>query len=194
AQEWLRFLHPLIGKVAKAVVVDLDNTLWGGIIGEDGMTGIKLGNEYPGAAFRDLQRALLDLHQRGILLAICSKNNRDDAMEALQNHPGMLLRPDHFACMRINWTDKAQNLREIAKELNIGVDSLAFLDDNPIERQQVRSHLPEVHVIELPHDPMQFARVVRQSPVFERLKLSAEDQQRGVMYQAQRERKHLEQN
>lgn len=193
AQEWLRFLHPLTGKVAKALVVDLDNTLWGGVIGEDGMAGIKLGNEYPGAAFRDLQRVLLDLHQRGILLAICSKNNGDDAMEALQNHAGMLLKPSHFACMRINWTDKAQNLREIAKELNIGVDALAFLDDNPIERQQVRSQLPEVHVIELPHDPMQFARVVRESPVFERLTLSSEDQQRGAMYQAQREREQLEQ-
>jgi FkbH-like protein len=194
AQEWLRFLHPLTGKVAKALVVDLDNTLWGGVIGEDGMMGIKLGNEYPGAAFRDLQRALLDLHQRGILLAICSKNNREDAMEALQSHAGMLLKPHHFACTRINWTDKAQNLREIAKELNIGVDALAFLDDNPIERQQVRSQLPEVTVIELPRDPMQFARVVRQSPVFERLALSSEDQQRGAMYQAQREREQLEQN
>ena len=194
AQEWLRFLHPLTGKVAKALVVDLDNTLWGGVIGEDGMTGIKLGNEYPGAAFRELQRALLDLHQRGILLAVCSKNNQDDAMEALRSHAGMLLKPSHFACMRINWTDKAQNLREIAKELNIGVDALAFLDDNPIERQQVRSQLPEVHVIELPHDPLQFARRVRQSPVFERLTLSAEDQQRGAMYQAQREREELEQN
>lgn len=194
AQEWLRFLHPLAGKTAKALVVDLDNTLWGGVIGEDGMSGIKLGNDYPGAAFRELQRALLDLHQRGILLAICSKNNRDDAMEALQSHPGMLLKPSHFACMRINWTDKAQNLREIARELNIGVDALAFLDDNPIERQQVRSQLPEVHVLELPHDPMQFAWILRQNPVFERLTLSSEDQQRGAMYQAQREREQLEQN
>ncbi|MDP9160197.1 MAG: HAD-IIIC family phosphatase, partial [Acidobacteriota bacterium] len=181
------------GKIAKAVVVDLDNTLWGGVIGEDGMDGIKLGNEYPGAAFRDLQRALLDLHQRGILLAVCSKNNRDDAMEALKNHPGMLLKPSHFASMRINWTDKAQNLREIAKELNVGVDALAFLDDNPIERQQVRSLIPEVHVIELPNDPMLFARVIRQNPVFERLVLTAEDQQRGAMYQSQREREELEQ-
>ena len=194
AEEWLRFLHPLTGKIAKACVVDLDNTLWGGIIGEDGMNGIKLGNEYPGAAFREFQRALLDLHQRGILLAICSKNNHDDAMEALQNHPGMLLKPAHFAAVRINWTDKAQNLREIAHELNIGVDALAFIDDNPIERQQVRSQLPEVHVVDLPADPMQFARALRESPVFERLALSAEDRQRGVMYQEQREREQLEQS
>ncbi len=192
-KEWLRFLHPLTGKVAKALVVDLDNTLWGGVIGEDGMNGIKLGGEYPGAAFQELQRALLDLHQRGILLAICSKNNLEDAQEALRNHPGMLLTPKHFAAMRINWTDKAQNLRDIAKELNIGVDALAFLDDNPIERQQVRSQLPEVRVIDLPTDPMAFARTVRECPVFERLVLSTEDQQRGSYYQAQREREELEQ-
>ena len=194
AREWLRFLHPLAGKVAKACVVDLDNTLWGGVIGEDGLNGIRLGNEYPGAAFREFQRVLLDFHQRGILLAICSKNNRDDAMEALQQHPGMLLKPEHFAAMRINWTDKAQNLREIAQELNIGVDALAFVDDNPIERQQVRSQLPEAHVIDLPADPMQFARALRESPVFERLALSAEDRQRGAMYQEQRGREQLEQS
>jgi FkbH-like protein len=193
-REWMRFLHPLTGKVAKALVVDLDNTLWGGVIGEDGMTGIRLGTEYPGAAFQAVQRALLDLHRRGILLAVCSKNNPEDANEALEKHPGMILKPEHFSAMRINWTDKAQNLREIAAELNIGTDALAFLDDNPIERQQVRSALPEVFVIDLPSDPMEFARIVRDCPVFERLTLSTEDQQRGAMYQAQREREQLEQN
>jgi len=192
--EWLRFLCPLTGKLAKALVVDLDNTLWGGVIGEDGMAGIHLGNEYPGAAFQELQRALLDLHHRGILLAICSKNNRDDAMEALQNHPGMLLKTAHFAAMRINWSDKAQNLREIAGELNIGVDSLAFLDDNSFERHEVTRQLPEVCVIDLPRDPMGFARVVRDCPLFERLSLSAEDQRRGTYYQSQREREQLEQS
>jgi FkbH-like protein len=115
-------------------------------------------------------------------------------MEALQNHPGMLLKPAHFAAVRINWTDKAQNLREIAQELNIGVDALAFVDDNPIERQQVRSQLPEAHVVNLPADPMQFARAVRECPLFERLALSAEDRQRGAMYQEQREREQFEQN
>ncbi|HYU45797.1 MAG TPA: HAD-IIIC family phosphatase, partial [Terriglobales bacterium] len=124
ALEWMRFLLPLTGKSAKALVVDLDNTLWAGIIGEDGMNGIKLGAEYPGAAYQALQRAMLDLARRGILLAICSKNNLDDAMEALEKHPGMLVRPEHFAALRINWADKAQNLREIAHELNIGIDSL----------------------------------------------------------------------
>lgn len=190
--EWLRFLHPLTGKVAKAVVVDLDNTLWGGVIGEDGIAGIQLASDHPGAAYQSLQRALLDLHHRGILLAICSKNNVDDAMEALQNHPAMLLKPKHFAAMRINWGAKSQNLREIAAELNIGIDSLAFVDDNPIERQQIRSQVPEVFVIELPNDPMEFARAIRECPRFERLSLSTEDQRRGEYYQKQRERERLE--
>jgi FkbH-like protein len=192
--EWMHFLHPLTGKIAKAVVLDLDNTLWGGVIGEDGMDGIRLGAEYPGAAYQDVQRVLLDLHHRGILLAICSKNNLDDAMEALRNHPGMLLKPEHFAVMRINWGDKSQNLREIAAELNIGTDALAFVDDNPIERQQIRSQLPEVFVIELPNDPVGFARAVRECPYFERLSLSAEDRQRSQYYQKQREREQLQQS
>jgi HAD superfamily phosphatase (TIGR01681 family) len=114
AREWMRFIVPLSGRTAKVMVVDLDNTLWGGVIGEDGIAGIKVGPEYPGAGYQAVQRALLDLSRKGILLAICSKNNLDDAMEALEKHPGMLVRAKHFAALRINWTDKAQNLREIA--------------------------------------------------------------------------------
>jgi len=193
AREWMRFLVPLTGRTAKALVVDLDNTLWGGIIGEDGMAGIKVSAEYPGAAFQALQRAMLDLSRRGILLAICSKNNLEDAMEALEKHPGMLVRPKHFAAMRINWNDKAQNLREIAQELNIGVDSLAFLDDNPFEREQVRAALPEVTVIEISTNPLEYGTALRDCPVFERLNLSAEDQQRTVMYAEQRQRSDAEQ-
>ena len=192
-REWMRFLHPLTGKIAKVLVVDLDNTLWGGVIGEDGITGIQLGTEYPGAAYQAVQRVLLDLHRRGILLAVCSKNNREEALDAIENHPGMLLKPADFIAMRVNWTDKAQNLREIASELKVGIDSLAFLDDNPIERQQVRTALPEVFVIDLPPNAMEFSCRIRDCPVFERLKLSTEDRQRGVMYQAQREREQLEQ-
>jgi FkbH-like protein len=209
ANEWLRLLIPLSGKTAKALVVDLDNTLWGGVIGEDGMSGIKLGTEYPGAAYQLLQRALLDLSRKGILLAVCSKNNPDDAMEVLEKHPGMLLRPANFAAMRINWNDKPQGLREIAAELNIGLDSLAFLDDNPFEREQVRATLPEVLVMDLPQgsteydsmqyesmkaDPMQYAAVVRDCPAFERLTLSVEDRERSVLYAEQRERARAEQN
>jgi len=193
AREWLRFLIPLSGKTAKVLVTDLDNTMWGGVIGEDGMTGIKLSPEYPGAAFQSVQRAMLDLTRRGILLAICSKNNPEDAMEALQNHPGMILRPKDFSAVRINWGDKAQNLREIASELNVGTDALAFLDDNPVEREQVRGALPEVTILDLPENPLAYASVVQDCPAFERLALSSEDQQRTTLYAAQRDRSQAEQ-
>ena len=191
ATEWLRFLHPLTGKVCKALVVALDNTLWGGVVGEVGTAGIQCGMEFPGSAYRDLQRALLDLQRRGILLAVCSKNNLSDAMEALRNHPGLLLRPEHFSALRINWSQKSENLREIAAELNIGTDAIAFLDDNPVERHQVRLELPEVTVIDLPADISKYERTVRDAPIFERLALSREDKDRGQIYVAQRQRTEL---
>jgi FkbH-like protein len=194
ARDWTRFIVPLSGRTAKVLVFDLDNTLWGGVIGEDGMTGIKVGPEYPGAAYQALHRALLDLSRKGILLAVCSKNNLDDAMEALEKHPGMLVRPKHFAAIRINWTDKAQNLREIAEELNVGIDALAFLDDNPFEREQVRAALPEVTVIDLGKNPLEYASAVRNCAAFERLTLSSEDRQRTEMYAAQKQRAGAEQN
>ena len=194
ADAWLRFVHPITGRTAKCLVCDLDNTLWGGVVGEDGMDGIKLGVEYPGAAYVQLQRALLDLHGRGILLAVCSKNNHDDAMQVIGEHPHMLLRPQHFAAMRINWNDKAQNLREIADELNIAMDALAFVDDNPAECRLVRDQWPQVRVIELGDDPMQHAAAIRSCPLFERLSLSQEDRRRGQMYESQRQRNEMQQS
>ena len=193
AREWMRFLAPLTGKTAKAVVVDLDNTLWGGTIGEDGLAGIQAGAEHPGGAYQALQKALLDLSQRGILLAVCSKNNPEDGLSGLAEHPGMLLRPENFAALRINWNEKPHNLREIAAELNIGLDSIAFLDDNPVERQAVREQLPEVMVLELPGDPIEYAGAVRDYPAFERLALSEEDRHRNHYYAAERQRSALEQ-
>ena len=194
AAEWMRFIHPITGKVCKAIAIDLDNTLWGGVIGEDGIEGIKVGSDYKGGAWRDVQRALLDLYHRGIILTLCSKNNPNEAMEAIEKHPGMLLRASHFSAVRINWIDKATNIRDIAKELNIGVDAVAFLDDNPVERDWVRRNLPDVTVIALPHDPMGFASALRDCPVFERLALSVEDRERGKMYAEQRLRNELQQS
>lgn len=191
-KEWLRFLHPLSGKIAKVLVLDLDNTLWGGTIGEDGMAGIQLGAEYPGAAYQALQRVALDIYRRGILLAICSKNNSEDALAVLNEHPGMILRPEHFAAMRINWQPKPQNLREIAAELNLGLDALAFLDDEPVERERVMQELPEVCVIDPGTQPTEFARIVRETPLFERLSVSEEDLQRGTLYVAERQRRDFE--
>jgi len=192
ADEWLRFICPIAGRSAKCLVCDLDNTLWGGVVGEDGYDGIKLDGEYPGGAFQALQRAILDIADRGVILAIASKNNAEDALHVLREHPGMLLRPDRFAAIRINWNPKAQSLREIAKELNIGIDSLVFLDDNPVERAHIRHEVPEVTVLELPEDPMAYADTLRACPLFERLRLSAEDRERGNYYAVQRQRSELQ--
>lgn len=191
AHEWLSFVCPLVGRSCKALVLDLDNTLWGGVVGEDGIQGIALSGEYPGAAFQNVQRVALDLFHRGILLAICSKNNEEDALEAIRTHPGMLLKPNHFAAWRINWADKASNLRSLAEELNIGLDSMAFADDNPAERMWVSTTLPQVHTINLTGDPFSFARKIRSQPVFERLDLLKEDRQRGVYYAQQKARHKL---
>ncbi|HLX05949.1 MAG TPA: HAD-IIIC family phosphatase, partial [Candidatus Binatus sp.] len=192
AREYLRFLLPLCGRTCKALVIDLDNTIWGGVIGEDGLDEIKLGAEYPGNAYLEVQRAILDLHRRGIILAICSKNNPEDALEVFKKHDSMLLRLDHFAATRINWKSKPENIRELAADLNIGIDALAFLDDNPLEREEVRMLLPEVHVIDLPAGPAHFAVALRSTPIFERLVLSNEDRDRGAYYLAERQRAQLQ--
>jgi FkbH-like protein len=185
AAEWLRFIHPLSGRVSKALVTDLDNTLWGGVVGEDGLAGLVCGPQGPGRAYHALQAALLELHARGILLAVCSKNNEAEAREALERHPGLLLRPGHFAAARIDWRSKPENLRAIAEELGIGTDALAFLDDDVVERERVRAEMPEVAVLEPPSSPEAWAAAVRDHPLFARLTLSEEDRQRQRHYAEQ---------
>jgi FkbH-like protein len=192
ANEYLRYVRPLKGLSRKCIVVDLDNTLWGGVIGEDGLAGIQLGSEAPGNAFVALQRELEKLWRRGILLAICSKNNPDDALAALDGHPDMVLRSSHFAAQRINWSPKAPNIREIAAELNIGLDSLVFLDDNPVERAQVRAELPGVLVPELPTDPAGYRGCLLELGVFDTLALTAEDRSRNQLYADQKARRQAE--
>ena len=158
------------------------------MVGEDGNDGIEIGGEYPGAAFRELQRALLDLADRGVLLAIASKNNPADALEVLRDIRACCCGPSTSPRCASTGTTRRRSLREIAAELNIGLDSLAFLDDNPVERAHVRHEVPEVTVIELPEDPMAYAHALRSCPLFERLPLSAEDRERGQYYAAQRQR------
>ena len=192
AEAWRGFLVPLAGKTAKCAVVDLDNTLWGGVIGEDGMKGIQLGPEGAGAPYLAFQRALLSLYHRGILLAVCSKNNEADAMEALTKHEGMAIRPDQFAAMRLNWRPKSENLKEIADDLGIGLDSLCLIDDNPVERQQVRSALPELKVLELPEQPWSRVAALMDYSGFQRVRLTTEDAERGKLYAARRESRKLE--
>jgi FkbH-like protein len=191
ANEWLRFLYVLIARPAKVLVTDLDNTLWGGVLGEDRVEGIALGMEHPGASYLALQRVMLDLHQRGVLLATASKNDSADALNAIETHPEMLLRARHFSATRINWTDKAENLVSIAKELNVGLDSLCFIDDSDFECARVREALPQVRVIPLPKNPGDYAKTLRESLYFERLSLSEEDRERGRLYAEQHQRTQL---
>jgi FkbH-like protein len=192
AGEWARSLLALCPPMAKAVVCDLDNTLWGGVVGEDGPDGITVGDSEETSPWLQIQRALLDLYHRGILLAISSKNNPDDALAVLERHPQMLLRPQHFAAMRISWDTKPQSLSEIAAELSVGRDTLVFLDDNPVEREYVRQAVPDARVIELPADPARYAAAIREFPLFERLRLTGEDRDRATMYAQQRQRAELE--
>ena len=191
ARHQARVLVAAAGQTSKVLAVDLDNTLWGGVIGEDGPDGIRLGDDPAGRPFLNLQQTLINLYHRGILLAICSKNNEADVLPVLAEHPRMLLRPHHFAAMRINWDDKVTNLRSIAAELNVGSDSLVLLDDNPVERLQVRLMAPEVKVLEVTDDPTGFAVTVRDFAGFERLRLSEEDRQRTRIYAEQRARNQL---
>jgi FkbH-like protein len=196
ASEYANIIAARWGSVRKCIVLDLDNTLWGGVIGEDGMTGIQLGHEGIGLAFVDFQRELLNLRQKGILLAICSKNNPEDAYEAIRKHPAMVLREEHFAAIEINWNDKADNIREIARRLNIGVDSLVFIDDSPVERKRVREAIKEVAVPEWPNDPCESTRALGRvaGEYFLKFDISEEDSRRGEMYHSQAERERLAEN
>ncbi|MGD8622755.1 MAG: HAD-IIIC family phosphatase [Anaerolineales bacterium] len=175
----------------KVAVVDLDNTLWGGIIGEDGMSRLVLGEDGLGLAYVDFQRELRKLHDAGIVLAICSKNNPDDAWLVFEQHEAMVLKRSHFAAARINWQDKATNMREISRELNLGMDSFVFFDDNPVERDWVRTALPEVEVPELPEDPGYRPQFIREMASFQRIQLTKEDLQRAESYRAQSLRSQL---
>ena len=180
------------GGLKKCIVLDLDNTLWGGIVGEDGLNGIKLGLSPPGSYFVAFQQALIDLYNQGIILAVNSKNNFNDIMAVISTHPNMILKEHHFAALRINWDDKVKNLRELAQELNIGLDSMVFLDDDPVNRLLVRTILPEVEVPDLPEDPKQFVKFLQSLPYFRIEVVTDEDKMRGSFYVTERLRKEHE--
>ncbi|MCE5271115.1 HAD-IIIC family phosphatase [bacterium] len=194
AEEVFRIVRPLIGKNRKCLALDGDNVLWGGIIGEDGMAGIKLSSTHPGSAFQEFQEEVLNLYHRGIILALCSKNNEADFWEVFRNHPGMLLREEHISSWRINWNDKTTNLREIASELNIGLDSIVFVDDSEFEINLVRDMLPEVSLLHLPvTEAVHNARKLAACGLFETLALSHEDRERGSLYRAEVQRRKFRQ-
>lgn len=184
-----RILGSMRGKARKCLVLDLDNTLWGGVIGDDGLEGIVLGQgSAKGESFLAIQRMALELKARGVILAVCSKNEEDAARLPFQQHSEMLLKESDIAVFVANWTDKATNLTRIAAMLNIGVDALLLLDDNPAERARVRQMLPEVAVPELPEDPALYPAAVAQGGWFEAVALSADDGKRAEQYRANAER------
>ena len=166
----------------KCLVLDLDNTLWGGVVGDDGLNGVQLGNGAEGEVFLNFQKYLLALKERGILLSICSKNDEDTARDVFLNHPDMLIQLDDIAVFKANWNNKPDNIRDIAATLNIGLDSIVFLDDNPVERQLVQKFLPEVTVVDLPEDPASFIEAIDREALFESLAFSSEDSKRNQLY------------
>ena len=188
AEEYARYLAAIFCPRRKCLVLDLDNTLWGGVIGEDDLTGIQIGHQGLGLAHREFQMAALALWQRGIILAISSKNNPPDALDVLDKHPDMVLRQHHFACMEIGWNPKPNGLRNIARRLNIGLDSLVFWDDSPVERDLVRSQVPEILVPEIPSDVSGWVESLLDLDCFDVLSLTEEDRRRGELYRQQIQR------
>lgn len=177
----------------KVLALDLDNTLWGGLAGENDNTPIELSEEHGGLAYKNLQRVILQMQRQGVLLAIVSKNNEQDAQEILEGHPHMVLRPSAFAARRINWKAKHENIREIAREMNLGTDSFVFWDDSPAERQLIREMLPEVTVPDFPDKPEELAGVMAEiyREYFEKPAVTEEDLKKTAQYAANAERNRL---
>lgn len=180
------------GKSRRVLVLDCDNTLWGGVVGDDGIEGIIIGQgSANGEAYLDVQRTALALRERGVILAICSKNTEETVLNVFQNHPDMLLREEHISAHRINWIDKAANIQDLSEALNLGLESFVFLDDNPVERARVRYALPEVAVPEVGETVEYYSSILLQTGYFNSLALTEEDKNRAAMYRANSQREEL---
>ncbi|MDX2505069.1 MAG: HAD-IIIC family phosphatase [Gammaproteobacteria bacterium] len=183
AEMLLRYVIAILGRAKKCLVLDLDNTLWGGIVGEDGVDGLIFGEGSPaGEAYYDFQRYIRVLKERGIVLAICSKNNRHDVEDVFSNRGEMVLTLDDFSATKINWQHKHTNIQRLAGELNIGIDSMVFVDDNPVECELVRQMLPEVTTIELSCDPSLYVSQLKNLALFEKVAITDEDRQKTEQY------------
>ena len=190
-----RIIGALFGCSAKCLVLDLDNTLWGGVVGDDGPEGLVIGEGNPvGEAFKAFQEYLLKLKERGVMLAVCSKNEESNALAPFEKRPEMVLKHEDFVSFKANWLPKPDNLREIASELNIGIDTLVFVDDNPAERQHVRLSLPEVKVVELSEDPTDYPYLLDGAGLFETTVVSAEDRERTQKYHENTQRARLQES
>ena len=185
---WLRSLRALERPQKKVCIVDLDNTLWGGILGEDGPDGLQMADSGKGLAYRRFQRALLELRHSGILLAICSKNNPQEAMEVLQSHPDCLMRPTDFAHIEIGWGLKSDAIARTAQKLGLGLDSVVFVDDSPVEREEVANALPTVDVLDFPGDPAELVSTLAEYPGFDTSHQTDEDRKRADSYLVEAQR------
>ena len=191
AEEDLKYLRAIKGKNKKCLVLDCDNTLWGGI-GEDGMDGIKLGSTYPGSAFIEFQKEILNLYNRGIIVALCSKDIEHDEPNLLNHHSNILLKNKHIAAKQTNWGDKATNLRRIAEILNIGLDSFVICDDSDFEIGLINNELPQVATVHMQKDKVvQFGNIIASCGLFDMLNSLSKDRTHGAMYKAESERKIL---
>jgi FkbH-like protein len=183
AREYMKFVRCLVGFNKKCLVLDLDNTLWGGVVGEEGVDGIQLGPSYPGSAFLEFQQHILALQQRGVILAIASKNNPADIDEVFARHRFMQLRKDHFADVQVGWGAKSESLRRLANNLGIGLEHVVLVDDNPAECEEIRRALPMVTLIQLPPQPELYVEALHEDGWFDTVALSSEDLRRGELYQ-----------
>jgi FkbH-like protein len=197
-QDFFRKLGSMYAKLIKSIygrkkclIVDLDNTIWGGVIGEDGVSGLNLGNSFPGNVYIDIQKIIKKMSMQGVILAINSKNNEKDAVKVFNTHSDMVLKLDDFATTRINWKLKSENIKEIAKELNIGLDSVVFIDDSQFEIELVRAEIPEVDSIQLDENPLKNIEILNNLNNFDALSISSEDLQKKRQYQTQYKRKEL---
>jgi FkbH-like protein len=188
ASKTIDIISTLNGKFKKCVILDLDNTTWGGVIGDDGIENIQIGSLGIGKSFSEFQYWIKKLKERGVILAVCSKNTEAIAMEPFEKHPEMVLRLKDISVFRANWENKADNIRQIQSILNIGFDSIVFLDDNPFERNIVRENIPEICVPELPEDPANYLEFLYELNLFETASFSNEDSERTKLYQIEAER------
>lgn len=194
AEAVIEVLQAMRGKIKKCIILDLDNTLWGGVIGDEGLAGIEIGELGKGHVFTNLQRWLKQLKEYGIILAVCSKNEESIAKEPFEKHEEMVLRLSDISLFVANWDDKASNIRMIKESLNIGMDSILFLDDNPFERNLVREKIPDIEVPELPEDPCLWLGFLQKQNYFETASYSSDSSDRTKQYQAEFERRRSEQS
>jgi FkbH-like protein len=187
-----RLIRATFGQTRKCLVLDCDSTLWGGVVGEEGLHGIRLDpNDFPGSSFYGFQRSVLSLQSQGVIVALCSKNNERDVFEVLDNHPHSLIKREHLSAWRVNWEDKPSNLKALAQELNIGLDSLVFVDDNPAECARVREFLPQVQVLQVPKSLAEYPTLLFREGCFDRLAWTGEDLKRTQLYRDEGARTQL---